>query len=195
MAVSAKTCNQENCQLATNGRCKEGFPDPDQCPYVVAVAKPAKAGGIPRPARIAAADARDLPKGDAQTAAAAASITRARRTRVIILIGDEESGKTTLLASLYEQFQRGPYAGYLFAGTETFPGLEERCYLSRISAEQQEARTGRTHPGEGMRFLHMQLRPMAGTALVQDLLFSDVSGELLRQACESREEAQKLGAI
>ena len=42
-------------------------------------------------------------------------ITRSNMTRVIVIAGEVESGKTTLLASIYSQFLKGPYSDYIFA--------------------------------------------------------------------------------
>jgi hypothetical protein len=67
-------------------------------------------------------------------------------------------GKTTLLASLHDAFQRKPFAGFLAAGSRTLLGFEERCFDSRAPSEAQEPKTLRTTPAEVLLFYHMWLR-------------------------------------
>jgi ATPase subunit of ABC transporter with duplicated ATPase domains len=48
--------------------------------------------------------------------------------KLILIIGDTDSGKTTLLATLYDLFQIAPFKDYLFAGSLTQIGFETRCH-------------------------------------------------------------------
>ena len=80
-----------------------------------------------------------LHEGDDLTISKASKITRSCVTRFITLAGAAESGKTTLLASIYECFQKGGFADYYFAGSLTLPGYEKRCHLSRIESGLSES--------------------------------------------------------
>ncbi len=50
----------------------------------------------------------DLPAGTAFDPTSVYEIARESLPRVVILAGEQRSGKTTLIASLYELFQEGP---------------------------------------------------------------------------------------
>lgn len=100
----------------------------------------------------------DLPPGLDFTPVSAFDVMRANLTRVIVLAGPNESGKTTVINSIYELFQRGKMPGYLFAGSSTLPGFERRCHHDRIMSNAARADTPRTPYGEGNRFLHFRIR-------------------------------------
>ena len=55
---------------------------------------------------------------------------RMRRAQVIALVGGNDVGKTTLLASLYELAHRDMLRDCRFAGSETLRAFEARCFLS-----------------------------------------------------------------
>ena len=72
----------------------------------------------------------DLPQGRELNDAAALDLAKSRPVQWIVLAGPIDSGKTTLLTSLYELFQWREVEGYAFAGSSTLPAFEELCYLS-----------------------------------------------------------------
>lgn len=137
----------------------------------------------------------DLPDGLDFTPITASRITQARLTRVIVVAGDRDSGKTTLVTSLFDKFQEGPFAGYLFAGCRTLRGLERRCFPSRIESERVQPHTTRTTRGDGQSLLHLRLRAQTLISPAQDLLLSDISGEFFRDACDSTEGCQHLKVL
>jgi Double-GTPase 2 len=54
--------------------------------------------------------------------------------RFIVLAGLPSYGKTTLLASIFENLlYNGQYCNYNFAGSDTLIAFDKRCYLSRLS--------------------------------------------------------------
>lgn len=134
--------------------------------------------------------------GDELTAKSAIPITRSRDTRLIILAGDVESGKTTLLACIYEMFQSGPFAGYYFAGSNTLLGFERRCHDARISSEREIPTTEHTildmdEYQRGIhRLLHLKVCKKAAKLISKDILFTDVSGEIYREIRNSTEECK-----
>ncbi len=134
----------------------------------------------------------DLPDGDYLSPATAKLIAVQGRARVIILAGAVGSGKTTLLASIYEMFQKGPYAGYIFAGSRTLPGLERRCHLARIASMRRTAETEHTHLVDEDALLHLRLLDVEHSNVPRDLLFTDLAGERFRMARDSTEECRKL---
>jgi hypothetical protein len=134
----------------------------------------------------------DLPSGSDFTPETSTHITAANLTRVILVAGEADTGKTTLLASLYEKFNERPFAGYLFAGSESLTGWERRCHLSRIASGNVKPDTGRTI-GITQSLLHLRVRK--ATDRPQDMLFGDISGELFRIVRDSTEECKRLAII
>ncbi|MDN7752663.1 TRAFAC clade GTPase domain-containing protein [Burkholderia gladioli] len=97
-----------------------------------------------------------------------------RRLAVICLVGVPDSGKTTLLASLYEIVRRNLAAELGFVGSETIQGFEERCHLSRLTSENETPDTPRT--SRELQFLHLSvLAKQTGTRV--ELFMTDRRGE------------------
>jgi len=132
-----------------------------------------------------------LAAGDALDFEAASSITAAVRARVVVIAGAEASGKTTLITSVYELFQNGPFAGFLFTGSQTLIGFEQRCYRARVASGALDADTERTTVGRP-RLLHLVVRDARLEQPKRHLLITDVAGEAFRLARDSTTECQKL---
>ena len=137
----------------------------------------------------------DLGLGEALTLEEAARIAASARAQVLIIAGAVESGKTTLVASLFHLFQRGPFAGYLFAGSASLVGFDRRCFLARTASDREEMGTARTRPGETRTFLHLRTRPEDLSSAATDLLVFDLSGEDYKQAKDSVGECRQLGVL
>lgn len=197
-------CKKAECTVATTGKCVEGL-DLSTCPYYLgteAMSADAQPAAAEESVELEAegdrqdeAEMVDLPDGLDFTPESATQITRAGLTRVIVIAGDQDSGKTTLISSVFDKFQEGPFAGYLFAGCRTFRGLERRCFPSRIVSERMHADTTRTPRGDGQLLLHLQLRAEDLSRPPQDLLLTDISGEFFRDACDSTEGCLHLGVL
>ncbi|MGH7263436.1 MAG: TRAFAC clade GTPase domain-containing protein, partial [Candidatus Rokuibacteriota bacterium] len=118
----------------------------------------------------------DLPEGAELDLPDAERVARAGLTRVVLIAGAPDSGKTTLLAGLYECFQRGPFAGYVFRGSETLSAIERRCHLGRIDSGRAAAETARTLGGAGQRWLHLRVGAAGSGAAAREVLMSEVAG-------------------
>lgn len=200
--LSVHTCKLPDCTVAATGKCMEGL-SLDECPHYVraetqaAPISPAAESNQDETAADEGAELEmvELPDGLDFTPLTAARVTRNRLTRVIVVAGDRDSGKTTLVSSLFDKFQEGPFAGYLFAGCRTFRGLERRCFPSRVESERLHADTVRTTRGDGQSLLHLSLRTEKLDRPAQDLLLSDISGEFFRDACDSTDGCQQLKVL
>lgn len=101
---------------------------------------------------------------------------------VVTLIGDRDSGKSTLICSIYDRFLHGPFAGLQSSGVLTITGLEKRAHLERIESGRAAPDTQHTSLGEGLRYFHF------GTSSEQEpekrsaLLVSDRAGESYKNA-------------
>jgi hypothetical protein len=114
---------------------------------------------------------------------------------VILIAGAVGSGKTTLIASIFHCFQRGPFAGYLFAGSDTLPGFDERCHLARTASGRSSADTERTKAGVDRKLLHLRVRATYADAPIRNLLIADLSGEHYQNAKDSVDECRSLPLI
>ncbi len=104
-----------------------------------------------------------------------AAFARRRRVRNVALVGEEKVGKTTLLASIYGMYCKGPFADLTFAGSETllaFARLQSFALLSSGRTSPTVPRTSRRDP---VSFFHLALARARGD--VVDLVIADRSGE------------------
>jgi len=113
-------------------------------------------------------------------------------TQLIVFAGAEGSGKTTMLASLYEHLGRGSFAGFDFAGSRSLLGFEKICHGNRVISAGARPTTERTIPSDEEAYYHLALRETAGERRRRQILLSALSGERYRWARNSREECEKL---
>jgi hypothetical protein len=97
-----------------------------------------------------------LPDAEALSVTAAQAILRNQACSVIAIIGPHDSGKTSLIGSIYDLFQRGPVGGYAFAGSSTLHSFERACHDSRTTSNREEPHMERTGTGEATYF-HLDL--------------------------------------
>lgn len=138
------------------------------------------------------ADALDLFAGDELSSAETEAITLHAPTQLVVLAGAEGSGKTTMLASLYEHLCRGSFAGFDFAGSRSLLGFEKICHTNRVASGGARPTTERTIPSNEAAYYHLALREAAGDRRRRQVLLSALSGELYRWARNSREECERL---
>lgn len=120
----------------------------------------------------------------------AGEVVRASPTSIVVVAGAAGSGKTTLVAGLYELFHKRPFGGYLFAGSRTLPGFERRCHLARLSSGRQTPDTERTRHSEEQQLLHLRVAEVSPLRHYE-ILFSDIYGEAFRRAADSADECRK----
>lgn len=132
-----------------------------------------------------------LPTGESLSLEQASNITRSVLARMIVIGGENDCGKTTLLACLNESFQRGPYAGFWFAGSSTLVAFEKICHEAKAVSYRSRPKTVRTSVAEGTRFLHLMVRSQDVSEAVRHVLISNTSGEIFKQARNLKQEAQQ----
>jgi hypothetical protein len=91
--------------------------------------------------------------------------------KLVLLLGEPSSGKTTLFASLFDQFQKGPVADYLFAGSKTQIGFEKRCHFARVVSKGVHSNTERTFLSNGISYLHLAVRKKKIRSTIATFIF------------------------
>lgn len=134
----------------------------------------------------------DLCAGTELSAGDAEAVTLRTPVHLVVLAGAAESGKTTVLASIYEHLSQGPFAAFQFAGSRSLLGFEQICHLNRLVSGGTHPDTPRTVPTDEAAYYHLALRGLSEGAQRRHVLLSAVSGELFRLAKNSREDCQRL---
>lgn len=175
----SRSCGVSGCDLASIGVCKLGR-EPDECKE-----------------RTSSFDSQfvPIPSGLELDGEGASAILRRGWARVIILAGGVRSGKTTLIASLYQQFQNGPFANQNFAGSETLHAWERYCHPGRSASMASQADTDRTRVEPHFTFVHLRLRPVDSLGGPTDYLFSNVSGELFDAMRDNPRECSRAESL
>src|SRR5260370_762193 len=179
-------CTKEGCEVAATRACSEGHTPPESCPYYRAIEAPDEDEDNKAPVSdtdLALTEERiPLPRGDALGPTEVDKFLRRRPATLIVMVGDRDSGKTTLIYSIYDRFLKGPFAGYMFAGSTTLVGLEKRSHEARVDSGRTRPDTRHTSLSEGLTFLHFGIAAAATLEPRVDLMLSDRAGELYRNA-------------
>lgn len=133
----------------------------------------------------------ELHHGRALSLSEASVISVSGPSQLIVLAGERESGKTTLLSSLYSKFLREPFCEIYFAGSLTLPGFEQRCFDARPESGRDRPHTQHTSVGEKLRILHLCLVNQRSKQRL-NLLLGDLAGEWYRDCRRSTSDAQEL---
>lgn len=192
-------CKLPNCEYPRGGPCFEGL-KPEECPHRTASAEliPAEvlasAGGITPLKTLPSDDDITFGSGFPLLLREVRVVTEENDARLVVIMGEKDAGKTTLLAEIHYQFLTGPFAGFLFAGSRTLVGFEEKCFYSRIESGGDDDDTERTKHVD-VRVMHLVVRDEQLHDPPIYLLFADVSGERFRQIRGSREEAEEFAPL
>jgi len=178
MTGAASVCRTADCPVRATGKCKRGFDPVESCPDFgprddappdpLAVTEAAFEQSTPELVQ--------LRSGDIMHLADVIQLLRAEQPRIVALVGEQQAGKTTLLASIYHLYCKGTCAGHRFAGSQTLTAFAKRHHLSLLGSGRTVPTTPRTSRDDPVGFLHLMLRPTAGGELLH-LLVSDRSGE------------------
>ncbi|MDT4846361.1 hypothetical protein FQZ97_803780 [compost metagenome] len=121
-----------------------------------------------------------LPSSETLTFDEASQILCQSESRVIAVIGPSDSGKTSLIASLYDLFQEGPVAEAEFSRSRTLLAFEHTCHDARSASRRSTPHMNRTPIGTAS-FYHIEVG-IDGRRL--GLLLGDRAGEEYRSAAD-----------
>lgn len=185
-------CKVPNCPYGRDGRCVENLLP--NCPNLEADEEakqvPAKTEALTPPPPTHD----QLYTGRKLTADEAAFILQ-RNPQVIALGGLVESGKTTLLARIFEMFQSGEIKGYRFMGSRTPMEFDMLSWHATMECGATTPTTGSTYRSENNLFLHLRIRPEKGGADPIDILISDIPGEIFPEAVAEESVCKDIRAL
>lgn len=180
MASQPQTCTNADCNLAADGKCVEGY-ELAECPHIGQLsiddiaetddAAAIEAAAVPPPSE----PPLELSPGEALHRQDASKLQGCRISRSIGVIGPHDSGKTSLIAGIFDLLQEGPVSGVSFAGSSSLIGFERICHLARAASKRAEPHTARTTVGADATFFHLDLNQ--GEAGIISLFIGDRSGE------------------
>lgn len=185
-------CSQPGCIVSDNGKCLEGFTPVESCPHVKTNNK-APTSQTKDTSETPNVAITEIPSGEAITEDGADNIPRQFETKVVIIAGPPDSGKTTIITSLYEEFQGGPYSGFIFAGSNSLIGFERRCHEGRKASGNKKPDTVRTPSQSTVNFLHLRLAKVHSEGFhIQNLLLADMPGETFKAIRDSSDAVNSL---
>jgi len=193
------SCKLPNCTIAKDGRCLEGRGA--ECPNLIrenaselpesAVPTEGSNFSVPNLQTYPATEA--LYSGLPLEIAEAQELSRRGRAIVVVLAGMTESGKTSLLARLHQQFQGGPVGGYDFAESRTLPRFEELNWLATLESGVGAPTMKHSSRLEDNSLLHFAVRRRDSCAPETiDLLLNDISGETFPDAIAAESVCEQL---
>lgn len=174
MAETELICANRECRISQGGRCIEGHDDLTKCPFYGK--EPEGSDQYEGDDDLEVIDPFDgvrLPDALPLESRRADHVLASLPSRMIGVIGMHDSGKTSVIAGLFDLFQEGPVANTIFAGSSTLHGLEMICHDARVTSNRDEPHSERTKRGE-VRFYHFDV---LSDGLLQSVLIADRSGE------------------
>ena len=189
------TCGNSECRVAQTGKCVEGLAF-DKCPHIARIADTVNTAAVEDGALVAASPLPvaelQLPKSERLDAAEATALMRTAPSRLIAIVGPTSSGKTSLIASLCNLFQKGAVEHLAFGRCKTFFAFEQACHHARAASRRSTPQTEHTHLGSGVGFYHLGL--VSEGKLIQ-LFLSDRPGEDYRSVADDPDNASDFTEI
>ena len=191
-------CGNPDCQIAKNGSCLQGHSPVESCPNFgdqrsllgSNVEKNLALDLSPvvdeTPNKLKLSTGLSFSQVDVDT------FLLQKPSRLIAIVGDTSSGKTTLMCSLYDRFLRGSFAGRTFSGSATLTAFEQIAHHSRAISGAMAPDTGRTFMSQGLQFYHLATAPERQDGTEFHLFMSDRAGETYRSGMNNPAELFKL---
>ncbi|PJF10197.1 hypothetical protein [Pseudorhodobacter sp. MZDSW-24AT] len=174
MAETEIICANRECRIAQGGKCVEGHDDLTKCPFYGREPEELDDEQVGDGQESTSVfDGVHLPDALPLDSGGADKILAMLPSRMIGLIGAYDSGKTSVIAGLFDLFQLRAVSDSVFAGSSTLHGFEMICHDARVASERNEPHSERTKRGE-VRFYHIDVQR---NGVLQSLLIADRSGE------------------
>jgi hypothetical protein len=115
---------------------------------------------------------------------------RRRGATLVLLLGEVGTGKSTLLAELWNEFMaHGEIGETGFAGSVTSLAFEERTYDSRIESDRERSGQRRTQESQD-GYLHVRVQ--RGDGALTEVFLTDITGEHFTRVREGTPLAEEL---
>ncbi|WP_145917142.1 TRAFAC clade GTPase domain-containing protein [Serratia plymuthica] len=199
---TSSSCERNDCNYSATGICLEGFSPPESCSFIgMDDSHLVDLDGYEGDENeeeivndtLLDDDFVSLPSGDTLTIVDADRFLLSKPAKFVAIIGELDSGKTTLICSLYDCFLKGKFSDYSFKGSRTLIGFEKRSHHSRIDSGRVMPDTLRTSFFDGLRYFHLSLvKGEAENTEYVDLMLSDRAGEQYQQARSNSESIEEL---
>jgi hypothetical protein len=179
-------CGNAECRVAETGKCVEGLAI-DKCPHIVRTSSTPEIpiSDVSEPEIMTEPDLQ-LPKAERLTVIEASAILRAAPAKLVAIVGPTSCGKTSLIASICNLFQKGKVGDTLFARSHSLFAFEQACHHARAASRRNTPQTEHTHRGSGLAFYHLGVRLPAGNI---QLLLADRPGEDYREVADDPSSA------
>lgn len=183
-------CSNPDCQVGENGSCLQGHSPVESCPNFGKQAVEARSADstetdeIPISEETESAKVR-LPSGQPLTQDDVNEHLLKRPAQMVAIVGDTSSGKSTLICSIYDRFQRGPFATRVFAGSGTLTAFEEVGHYAKAHSGMDRPDTPRTSLSLGLQFFHLATSSVNEPTQAADLFLSDRAGESYREGLDT----------
>ena len=173
------SCSNTDCRVSETGQCFEGLKLEDCLHFGIAEeTEDTEAQDETEP--VGMEEAIELPSATVLSYESASRILKISDSRVIAVLGPTESGKTSLIAGVYELFQRGSVGPIRFSGGETLHAFEEISHDARAESRRDAPHAVRTPVGT-LAFYHLELVQENQAIAV---LLADRSGEEYQSAVD-----------
>lgn len=187
------TCSRPECGISKTGICAEGHTPLESCPSF----GQAEQVEIDEDFETFDAEEEDdssegpqlventrliLPSGEPLSPIEVDRFLLRKPAKFVTVVGEFDSGKTTLICALYERFLKGNFAGYIFSGSNTLVGFEKRSHHSRVDSGRAAPDTLRTSLHDGLRYFHLSLSHGDTFKPRVELMLSDRAGEEYEKA-------------
>lgn len=173
-------CGNPECRVSETGRCVEGF-DLGECLQYGRELEESPEEEEVEGVEVSAPCVQ-LRGAETLSLEEASGLLRANPTRVIAIIGPSDSGKTSLIAGLYELFQEGPIGDISFSRSTTLHAFEQTCHDARSASRRVTPHIHRTRRGE-VRFYHLDIA-WGGAPKFLTLALADRAGEEYKGAAD-----------
>ena len=176
--------------------CLEGHKQ--NCPHLTG-SEASSAGAVAAPSATPPVSPAPEPyrfhSGEKLTVAEASRIMNDRPVRMILCAGAQWAGKTTFLARIGEMFRDGSFRKFRFAGSKTLCAFERATWRATLPSGAARPETLRSGRREADTFLHLRVYPSGELSSHQDILISDLPGEIFPEAVALRDFCANQRAI
>lgn len=199
VVIPTQRCGRPGCEVDKTGVCLEGNTPSESCPFFgkATVDVPedfedqdnSDTSAVQHsiePNRVS------LPSGEALTLADVDHFLLWKPVKFVTIVGELDSGKTTLICALYDRFLRGSFAGHLFGGSRTLVGLEKNSHHARIESGRTVPTTPRTSLSDGLKYFHFSLVSEENIHSRVELMLSDRAGEHYQKARNNSDVVSEL---